>query len=136
MDVQSNVISTSKIRLWGLKNPCVKRSTPKIQRRKTSYWYIIIDVLMTSNYRNPTNKTQVFNEISMMENWLIIHMINSQTLLVVNLLFTILKIPPVYSTSKKHENIVWKFLSLFNMFYTYQNKPVQDLAYSYHVKLE
>ena len=30
----------------------------------------------------PKNKTQVFNEISIMENWLIIHMINSRTLLV------------------------------------------------------
>ena len=30
----------------------------------------------------PTNKTQVFNEISMMENCLIIHVINSQPLLV------------------------------------------------------
>jgi len=46
----------------------------------------------------PTNKTQVFNEISIMEIWLIIHVINSRTLLVilvVYLLFTILKIPPV-----------------------------------------
>ena len=32
--------------------------------------------------QNRTNKTQVFNEISMMENWLIIHVINSRTLLV------------------------------------------------------
>ena len=31
---------------------------------------------------NPTNKTQVFNEISIMENWLIIYVINSRTLLV------------------------------------------------------
>ena len=30
----------------------------------------------------PTNKTQVFNEISIMENWLIIHVINSRTPLV------------------------------------------------------
>ena len=30
----------------------------------------------------PTNKTQVFNEINMMENWLIIHMIISQPNLV------------------------------------------------------
>ena len=30
----------------------------------------------------PTNKTQVFNEISIMENWLIIQVINSRTLLV------------------------------------------------------
>ena len=32
----------------------------------------------------PTNKTQVFNEMSLMENWLIIHVINSCTLLVLS----------------------------------------------------
>ena len=36
----------------------------------------------TSWCTNPTNKTQVFNEISFMETWLIIHVINSRTLLV------------------------------------------------------
>ena len=35
----------------------------------------------TDNSNNPTNKTQVFNEISIMENWLIIHLINSRTFL-------------------------------------------------------
>ena len=35
----------------------------------------------------PTNKTQVFNEISLMENWLIIHVINSRLLLVLYTLY-------------------------------------------------
>ena len=35
----------------------------------------------------PTNKTQVFNEISLMENWLIIHVINSRPLLVLYSLY-------------------------------------------------
>ena len=35
-------------------------------------------------YTFPTNKPQVFNEISIMENWLIIHVINSPTFLVLH----------------------------------------------------
>ena len=35
----------------------------------------------------PTNKTQVFDEISLMENWLIIHVINSRPLLVLYSLY-------------------------------------------------
>ena len=38
--------------------------------------------LLPSSCHPPTNKTQVFNKISMMENWLIIRVINSRTLLV------------------------------------------------------
>ena len=42
----------------------------------------IVNTEKLSGYKTLTNKTQVFNEISIMENWLIIHVINSRTLLV------------------------------------------------------
>ena len=45
----------------------------------------IVNTEKLSGYKTLTNKTQVFNEISIMENWLIIHVINSRTLLVLYL---------------------------------------------------
>ena len=59
----------------------------KVFRFHCSIYYIDVpQILVGTVYYTartyPTNKTQVFNEISIMENWLIIHVINSRTPLV------------------------------------------------------
>jgi len=49
-------------------------------RLSVSFLETIINYTLKGLY--PTNKTQVFNEISMMENWIIFHVIDSWTLFV------------------------------------------------------